>query len=403
MKNTSSKYKKYKLAAIFFGLIILFVSFSAGAQAQESKENKVHLDVFYGQGCLHCASLLSFLDSMENYYPTLIIDKYEIYQDNNNRELFEKLVEKFNAEIEGVPTTFINDKIIVGFSKEISVLLENEIKKCLSEKCPNPIEKKSKDVGGTANELSANISGITNKLFAGSGAKENIKKLTAPIVIGAAAVDAINPCAFAVLIILMTAALSISDKKRALKFGLAFTISIYISYFLMGLGLFSALQATGISRGFYIFVTALAIIVGLLNLKDYFWYGKGFLMEVPLSWRPAMKKIINNATSPLGAFLVGFIVSLFELPCTGGPYIVILGLLAKEATKTIGIMYLLLYNLIFVTPLIILSIIIYKGLSTTEKLEKIRQEKIKILHLIAGILMLVIAGIMVLSIIKGWI
>jgi len=116
-----------------------------------------------------------------------------------------------------------------------------------------------------------------------------------------------------------------------------------------------------------------------------------------------MKKIINNATSPLGAFLVGFIVSLFELPCTGGPYIVILGLLAKEATKTIGIMYLLLYNLIFVTPLIILSIIIYKGLSTTEKLEKIRQEKIKILHLIAGILMLVIAGIMVLSIIKGWI
>jgi len=201
----------------------------------------------------------------------------------------------------------------------------------------------------------------------------------------------------------MTAALSIVNKKRALKFGLAFTASIYISYFLMGLGLFSVLQATGISHGFYIFVTALAVIVGLLNLKDYFWYGKGFLMEIPLSWRPAMKKIINSTTSPLGAFLVGFIVSLFELPCTGGPYIVILGLLAKEATKTVGISYLLLYNLIFVMPLIILSAIIYKGLSTTEKLEKIRQDKIKVLHLIAGILMLIIAGIMVLSIIKGWV
>jgi len=104
-----------------------------------------------------------------------------------------------------------------------------------------------------------------------------------------------------------------------------------------------------------------------------------------------------------GAFLVGFVVSLFELPCTGGPYIVILGLLAKEVTRTTGIMYLLLYNLVFVSPLIILSLIIYKGLSTTEKLEKIRQGKLRLLHLIAGILMLTIAGIMILSIINGWV
>ena len=171
----------------------------------------------------------------------------------------------------------------------------------------------------------------------------------------------------------------------------------------MGLGLFSVLQASGLSHTFYIIVTVLAVIVGLLNIKDYFWYRKGLLMEIPLSWRPAMKKIINSATSPLGAFLVGFIVSLFELPCTGGPYIVILGLLAKEVTRATGIIYLLLYNLVFVMPLIMLSIIIYKGISTSEKLEKIRQDKIKILHLIAGILMLVIAGVMILSIIKGWV
>jgi cytochrome c biogenesis protein CcdA len=201
----------------------------------------------------------------------------------------------------------------------------------------------------------------------------------------------------------MTAALSIANKKKALRFGLAFTVSIYISYFLIGLGLFSALQATGLSHGFYIFVTVLAVIVGLLNVKDYFWYGKGVLMEIPLSWRPKLKKILNSVTSPLGAFFVGFAVSLFELPCTGGPYIVILGLLAKEVTRSTGILYLLLYNLVFVSPLIILSIIIYKGLSTTEKLEKIRKEKIRLLHLIAGILMLGIAAAMILSIIYGWV
>jgi cytochrome c biogenesis protein CcdA len=230
-----------------------------------------------------------------------------------------------------------------------------------------------------------------------------VEKLTVPIVISAAFVDAINPCAFAVLIILMTAALSLTDKKKALKFGLAFTLSIYISYFLLGIGLFSALQASGLSHSFYVFVTILAVIVGLLNIKDYFWYGKGLLMEVPLSWRPAMKKILRSATTPFGAFLIGFVVSIFELPCTGGPYIVILGLLAKEVTRSIGIFYLLLYNLIFVSPLIILSFVIYKGLSTTSQLESIRQKKLRLLHLIAGILMLFIATIMIISLLKGWV
>ena len=171
----------------------------------------------------------------------------------------------------------------------------------------------------------------------------------------------------------------------------------------MGLGLFSALQVSGISHIFYIFVTALAVIVGLLNIKDYFWYGRGFLMEVPLSWRPTMKKILNSATTPFGAFIAGLAVSLFELPCTGGPYIVILGLLAKEVTRSVGLSYLLLYNLVFISPLIILSLLIYKGLSTTAQLEEIRQEKIKLLHLIAGILMLVVAGIMILSLAMGWV
>ncbi len=384
----SPKYKNYKLIAIFLALVTLFIFFltEIRAQNQDNGKNEVYLHVFYGQGCLHCSTLLSFLnDIKEDKYPTLQIYEHEVYQNNQNRKLFEELVDKFNTKIEGVPTVFIDNKVIVGFSKEISVSLENEIKRCSLKKCGNPVEKNTEESSPTLEK------------------KKNIKKLTIPIVVGVAAVDAINPCAFAVLIILMTTALSIADKKRALKFGLAFTVSIYISYFLMGLGLFSALQATKLSHSFYIFVTILAVLVGLFNIKDYFWYGKGFLMEIPLSWRPTMKKIINRATSPLGAFFVGFVVSLFELPCTGGPYIVILGLLAKEVTRATGIIYLLLYNLVFVMPLIILSTIIYKGLSTTEKLEKIRQEKIKILHLIAGILMLIIGGTMILSIIKGWV
>ncbi len=374
-----SKKNKILWLGAFLMFIFLFL-IDVKVQAQEVR-NEIDLHVFYGQGCPHCAGLLKYLDDIKEKYPTLKIQEHEVYSNDKERELFERVAKKFETEIEGVPTVFIGKKATVGFGGDIPQELENEIERCTKEKCSNLLE-------GVEDRRVDNM---------------DMKKLTIPLVIGAAAVDAINPCAFAVLIILMTVALSIADKKRALKFGLAFTSSIYISYFLMGLGLFSALQTTKLSREFYIFVTGLAVVVGLLNIKDYFWYGKGFLMEVPLSWRPKMKKIIGSATSPLGAFLVGFAVSVFELPCTGGPYIVILGLLAKEMTRMTGIFYLFLYNLVFIIPLVVLSIVIYKGISTTEKLEKIRQNKLRILHLIAGIIMLIIAGSMILSIIKGWV
>lgn len=390
--------RKKSFFAIFFALFIITTYFGLwpiNSSANSEIDSPIYLHMFYGQGCPHCSKLKIFLQEMKTQYPQLQIFEHEIYQDQEGLALFQKMAADFNVQIQGVPTTFIDDKVIVGFSNSIAESIENEINRCLQISCNNPLNKQaSKET----------IEVVGDKSPSEDPQKQELaKKITIPIVLSAAAVDAINPCAFAVLIILMTAALSITNSKKALKFGLAFSVAIYISYFLMGLGLFSALQASGLSHTFYLIVTILAVIVGLLNIKDYFWYGKGFLMEVPLSWRPTMKKILNSATTPFGAFIAGFAVSLFELPCTGGPYIVILGLLAKEMTRSIGILYLLLYNLVFISPLIILSLIIYKGISTTQKLEAIRKEKIKLLHLIAGLIMLAIAAAMIISLIKGWV
>ena len=100
----------------------------------------------------------------------------------------------------------------------------------------------------------------------------------------------------------------------------------------MGLGLYSVIACIITAQLFIKIIAALAIILGLFNLKDFFWYGKGFLMEVPLAWRPKLKKIISSVVSPMGAFLIGFLISLFLLPCTSGPYIVIIGMLGHKAT-----------------------------------------------------------------------
>ncbi|MGC8979554.1 cytochrome c biogenesis CcdA family protein [Caldisericum sp.] len=217
---------------------------------------------------------------------------------------------------------------------------------------------------------------------------------------GAALVDSINPCAIAVLLILLTALLAAGEKTRALKAGVAFIISIYIVYFLFGLGLFHALQISGLSYWFYQILGFFAIIIGLLNFKDYFWYGAGgFVMEIPRSWRPAMKKLLQSVTSPLGAFLMGFVICLFELPCTGGPYLFMTGLLAQQVTQTLAIPILLYYNLLFVLPLIAIVVILCFGMSKTEEIEKWRTENIRLLHLIAGLIMIALGVAVVLRVV----
>ncbi len=361
------------LCLIALSLGILLSWFTPVALAQDP--GSVELVMFYGQGCPHCARLEAFLDEIADDYPTLKVEHYEVYSDQDNREVFFDLAKAYGLEPEGVPTVFIDDQVIVGFSSTQAQQIESQIQTCLrvSSSCENPLDRLNpEDQAG------------------GIGDPSLAETLTLPLVITAAAVDAINPCAFAVLVLLMGTILYTHDRQRALYSGLAFTASIYLSYLLMGIGLYSAIQASGLTRLFYAIVSVLAIVLGLFNLKDYVWYGKWISIEVPESWRPRLKRIVSSVTSVPGAFLIGFLVSLFLLPCTSGPYIVILGLLAETTTRTYALALLLLYNFIFVIPMLGITGLIYFGFTTSARAERWRQQRLRILHLISGAVILLL-------------
>ena len=112
---------------IFVCVLSFFIFFllPVNSFAQE----KIDLHMFYGQGCPHCAKLEMFLDEIAEKYPQLNIQKHEIYHDNENRELFQKMAEQYNTTIGGVPTVFINNSVIVGFSNTIATDIENMLSK----------------------------------------------------------------------------------------------------------------------------------------------------------------------------------------------------------------------------------------------------------------------------------
>ena len=223
------------------------------------------------------------------------------------------------------------------------------------------------------------------------GLPHTIEKASLWVITCAGLVDAINPCAIAVLLILLGGLLVFKEqgRRRVLLSGFSFISALYLAYFLLGLGLISFLQLSGLAAVFHRLIGGLAIIVGLFNIKDFIWYGGGgFVMEIPRSWRPTMQKVLLKVSSPAGAFLAGLLVTLFELPCTGGPYLFVLGLLSHSLSRIEAIPLLLYYNLIFVSPLIILTFLIYLGYASVEKAIDWKERNLRLLHLIAGLLML---------------
>ena len=225
--------------------------------------------------------------------------------------------------------------------------------------------------------------------------------LTLPAITSLALVDAINPCALAVCAMMLIAIMTYNPKRRykVLLAGLAFSFTVYIMYFFYGLVIVKAFQLIQnlVFAKSYIYkgVSVLAILIGLLELKDYFNYKKGTpLTEMPLSFRPKVKRLIEGITSPLGASLVGAFVTVFLLPCTMGPYIVTGGILSGTSIIK-SILYLLYYDLIFILPMLAITFLVYFGMREVQDVYSWRNRNIKKLHLIAGIL-LVIVGILLL-------
>ena len=213
-------------------------------------------------------------------------------------------------------------------------------------------------------------------------------------ILSLAVVDAVNPCALAVMtMVLITLLLQDPTKKRkVLLGGLTFSIAVFILYFLYGLIMvqfFSHLIPETGNFSNYLFkgFGLLAIGLGLLNFKDYLNYKPGGIgTEMPMKMRPKVKSIIKKITSPTGAFVTGLFVTIFLLPCTIGPYIIASGKLSiLKFFETIP--WLLIYNLIFITPMIVITLVIYFGISSVEKISGWKEGNIKNLHLIEGIIL----------------
>ena len=209
------------------------------------------------------------------------------------------------------------------------------------------------------------------------------------VVLSAAVIDSINPCAIGVILFLSSVLLKLSSKRGVmLRLGLVYIATIYIVYMLSGLGLIwfqQSLIQHGFSEIVGITIGVLVIVLGLIELKDFFFYGHGFSLEIAPRYKKKLAEMAGQITLP-GIIAIGGFVAIVELPCTGGPYLAITAMLATNFDLQ-AVIYLLIYNLIFVLPLVVLLLMIYFG-SSTMLLKQWRESNRKWMNLGSGLLMI---------------
>lgn len=356
------------------------VSLSLGGETKSSSleddvssppVNRNGLDVyfFYGQDCPHCVKVEPFLGEMKQKFP-LNLHTFDIYNDRSSLSLFGDYCDLYGLPLEGrgVPAVFVSDTYFVGDSPILNGF-EEAVKKALMENSST-----DKAVGADAPK---------NPDQKAASVANSFSMIAVTV---AALIDSVSPCSITILVFLIGARVLVADRrKRALRVGLAFCLSVFIAYFLFGLGLFTVVQVSGFSSIFSLLVGLAAVLAGIFYLKDVFWYGGGrFVMEVPRSLKPLLMKMLKGVTSPLGAFVIGFVVACFELPCTGGPYLFILGQLADNSTRLQAIPLLLYYNFVFVLPLIMTSLLLYSNILSLSRAREWNAKNRRLLRFISG-------------------
>jgi len=375
--------KAMKLLKIFLVVTIVFLSvFSFSKVFADSQ--KIEVVFFSTPGCSECALTSAYLETLKEIYPNLEVTEYSM-SDPKNKELLSALGKIYNldeSKINVTPAVFIGknafvreeaykkvESAIKNFNYDDNTYLENALMQAKSE------------------------SSTLVQLFNRFGV------LT---VIGAGLIDGYNPCAITVLIFFISLlALRGKSKKEMLFVGALFTIGIAVSYLLLGVGLFQIISKWKffdyISKYVYLITSLITLLLVVLTFSDYLKARKGNTKDMALQLSTQEKKTIHAllrsprvSTEGIFAFLVAFPVSIVEFSCTGQTYLpTIVYIYGLNYLKVKAFLYLVLYNVMFVLPLIVITFVAYKG-STSEKITKWFTKNLANIKLATGIVFLVL-------------
>ncbi|MCB2202947.1 hypothetical protein KQH56_02965 [bacterium] len=348
---------------------------------------------FYQTGCKECSRVEADLKYLRSKYPQLQVQEYNIY---DHADLATWMTDRIGYQGNfHSPALFIGDAVLVGeelYPDAIMSLLEANVQTGTEaywldfdpEQGQQTIIERFRDMGWLA-------------------------------VVFAGLIDGINPCAFATLIFFVSyLTLSGRKGKEVLLVGGGFTVGVFIAYLAVGLGLYQILEAVGatlelISKIVYGLTGVFCLVLAVMSFVDFAKARRGEIGDMLLKLPEPLRKRINatirkgrnTSNYVFGAFIAGLLVSLLELACTGQVYLpTIIFVSSIPELRLQAVLYLLLYNLMFILPLIVIFILVYFG-TTSKDLTSFLQKRAALVKFLMGLIFIGLGGWLISSLIFG--
>lgn len=368
------------LAIALLAALLLGAGWTTLVRAQ-SIAQPVVLTMFWGEGCPHCAEAKPFLEDLQKQYPTLEVQLYEVRNNQDNRELMQKMAAEHGFQANGVPTIFVGDRYWVGFNEQIGREIAELVKTCVAGGCSNASQGES----------------LIKLPLIGYISLKGQSLLVSTLLIGF--VDGVNPCSVWVLTMLLALTLHTGSRKKVFAIGLIFLTVTAGIYALFITGLFTVLKIVSFIGWIQVVVALISLFFAIVNIKDYFWYKEGVSFTIDESKKPGifqrMRKVMDASESfwsMAGATVVlAAGVSLVEFSCTAGfPVLWTNMLTAQKVIPLVFVGLLLVYMIIYQLD----EMVIFFTAVFSLKASKLEEKHGRILKLIGGMLMLTLAMVM---------
>ena len=362
------------LAAVLFACVPL-------ARAADSAP-AADLQVFVRPGCPYCENAKRFLAELQRSRPTVRIQIRDIATERQALADLQNLADRFGRRPIGVPAFYLRGKLLVGFDsaettgRELAALLDQPAAQGLAT--------------GPAQAIQLPLLGTVE-----------LRRLGLPlftIVLGL--LDGFNPCAMWLLLFLLSMLINLRDRKKMFLIGGVFVAVSGLVYFAFMAAWLNIFFLIGMSRLTQLLLSAIALLVGSLNVKDYFAFGAGLSVGIPERAKPRIyrqvRQIIRaeNLTGALAAvILLALLVNTVELLCTAGIPAIYTRVLTEQALPGWAYYgYLALYNLAYMADdslMLAIAVVTFSG-------QKLQERGGRWLKLLSGMVMLALGLILLL-------
>ncbi|HZV82843.1 MAG TPA: thioredoxin family protein, partial [Geobacteraceae bacterium] len=372
--------------------LLLLLALAAAAFAVEPPRGggeKVTLHFFWGEGCPHCAEAEPFLDGLAKKYPALQIRSYEVYNHPENVDLLMTMARERGKEAKSVPTVILGKAMIAGFNEDKAAAIESEVRAQL--------QLHVQAAAGATPPREGNDA-VTLPLFGRLDPEATSLPVFTALI---AALDSFNPCAFFVLLFLLSLLIHAHSRVRMALVGGTFVFFSGFVYFIFMAAWLNIFLLAGTMKAVTVAAGVVALVVAALNIKDFFLFEKGVSLVIPEGKKPKLFERMRNLvrSESLPAMLTGTVVlaaaaNSYELLCTAGfPMVFTRVLTLKALPQSIYYLYLALYNVIYMIPLAIIVAIFTATLGS----RKLSEWQGRVLKLLSGIMMLMLGGVILLS------